>query len=459
MKGQRAAYVAAVALLAIWAGAALQANGQGSVRIVNLTVSDLTPLEITFDVENGSDQAYASVRGQVALSEEAGTPVDQLSVDAFLLPAGGNAHVRAASRWEFQLAGTYIVDAALDLGAGALVSASLPFRIAPIQLPLAPTSIDGSPLLTLVQEPESWGLDRIGARAAWAVSHGSSDVVVAVIDSGIYGTIPQLADAMWVNDDEIPDNGIDDDRNGYIDDVHGWDFRDNDASSLTGTDIHGHGTGVAATIAARPGRYPIVGVAPGVKLMDVRFLDSANSFRSSDWKMFSRAVDYAVENGADIINMSIFANGKPPGSFEQTLSNARARGVIVVGITGNQGGGEVMYPGRYESVVAVSAVSETSLLAGFSNHGIGVDVCAPGDGVTTFTTGGRVVSQSGTSFAAPHVAGVLALLLSVAPALTPAAAIDILESTATDLGPRGWDEEYGYGLVDALAAVAAAGLR
>ncbi len=456
MKTGAARAAVAACLLSLLCCAA-RVDAQETVRIAQLTVTGLTPLEIAFDVENSGDRAYTGVRGQIALGESSGLSVDQFAIHAFDLPAGGRIHVRAASRWEFQLAGTYLIDATLDLGAGALVSASLPFRIAPVDLPLAPTPTGG--LLTIAQEPANWGLDRIDARAAWALSHGSPDVLVAVIDSGIDRTIPQLADSLWVNAGEIPANGIDDDRNGYIDDVNGWDFRDNDASSLEGTPIHGHGTGVAAIIAARPGRYPIVGVAPGVRLMDVRFLDSSNAFRSADWKSFGRAIDYAVDNGADIINLSIFANGKPPTSFEEAIARAQARGVIVVGITGNEGKDEVLYPGRYESVVAVSAVSAVDLLASFSNRGTGVDVCAPGDGVTTFTVGGRVILQSGTSFAAPHVTGVLALLLSFDPSMTPARAIDLVASTAVDLGPRGWDERYGYGLVNAPAALLAASNR
>jgi subtilisin family serine protease len=447
---------AAVAFLALSIGAVVGTDGQSAVHIVNLVVNDLTPFEVTFDVQNDTDQAFANVQGEVSLAESTGIPIDQLTVDTFALPAGGRTHVRAASRWEFQLAGTYIVDAALDLGAGALVSASRPFRIVPVELPLASVPSDGSGILTLAQEPSNWGLDRIRVRSAWTLSHGSPDVVVAVIDSGIDDTVPQLEGSLWVNGGEIAGNGVDDDNNGYTDDVNGWDFRDNDASSLTGSPIHGHGTGVASVIAARPGRYPIVGVAPGVKLMDVRFLDSSNAFRSSDWKTFARAVDYAVNNGADIINLSIFANSRPPNSFEQSISNARAHGVIVVGITGNQGQGEVMYPGRYESVVAVSAVSEADLIASFSNHGAGVDISAPGDAVATFTTGGRVVSQSGTSFAAPHVTGVMALLLSAVPTLTAARAIELVEATAVDLGLRGWDDQFGYGLIDAWAALLAA---
>lgn len=450
----RAACVAAVAT-AVLLGAAVTARGQDAVRIANLTVTDLTPLAVEFDAENGSQREFVGVRGRVGLSESAGVPVDQLPVDTFALPPGERVHVRAESRWEFQLAGTYLIDATLDLGDGGLVSASLPFRIAPIELPLAPSPPTAVAILTLAQEPASWGLDRIHARSVWSLSHGAPDVVVAVIDSGIDATIPQLQDSLWINEDEIPGNGIDDDRNGFVDDIHGWDFRDGDASSLAGTPIHGHGTGVASIIAARPGRYPIVGVAPGARLMDVRFLDSSNTFRSSDWRTFADAVDYAVANGADLINLSIFANGKPPTSFEQAIARARARGVIVVGIAGNQGKAEVMYPGRYDQLVAVSAVSATGLLAGFSNYGREVDVCAPGDDIMTFTVGGRVIAQSGTSFAAPHVTGVLALLLSTLPGVTPDRAIELLETTAVDVGPRGRDDQYGFGIVDAWAAVTA----
>ncbi len=451
----RAAWVVA-ACLAAAVGLGTGVLGANVVRIINLAVADLSPLEISFDVENSGSTPLLGVRGDATLSEARGAPIDRFSISSFDVAVGETVHVRTASRWELELAGPYLLDVALDAGGGALITASLPFEILPIRLPSDATTRPASGIQTLVQEPASWGLDRIGSRAAWATTYGAPSVVVAVIDSGIDSRVPQLADAMWVNEDEIPGNGIDDDGNDYIDDVNGWDFRDNDASSLFGSPIYSHGTGVASIIAARPGRYPVVGVAPGVKLMDVRFLDSANKFSSSDWKTFGRAIGYAVDNGADIINLSIFANGKPPASFEQAIANARARGVIVVGITGNLGQGELMYPGRYDTVLAVSGTSEAGLLAAFSNYGSGVDLCAPGEAIATLAVGPRVVSENGTSFAAPHVAGVLALMLSANPRLTPDRAIALLESTAIDLGPPGWDEQYGYGLVDAAAAVDAA---
>jgi subtilisin family serine protease len=167
-------------------------------------------------------------------------------------------------------------------------------------------------------------------------------------------------------------------------------------------------------------------------------------------------VNYAVDNGADIINLSVFANGRPPSSFERALEKARARGIIIVGISGNLGKNEVMYPGRYDSVLAVSAIASSGLLASFSNRGSEVAFCAPGENITSFAPGERPFTDSGTSYAAPHVTGVLALLLSVDPTLTSDEAIQILADTAIDLGSRGRDSLYGYGLVDAWAALVAA---
>jgi subtilisin family serine protease len=446
----------ALAFLGILA-AVLPTQAQSGASVLAIEIPSLAPFSVSFEVEAGAAVASPDVRGTVTLSDSSGREVDQFAIDSFSVPAGGRAHVDAAGRWEFQLAGTYLVRIALDMGAGALVSASLRFEILPVKLPLVPeTTSSAAGVYSVYQQPSDWGLDSINVPNAWALSHGDPSVVVAVIDSGIDASIAQLVASMWTNADEIPDNGIDDDRNGYVDDVHGWDFRDNDASSLAGSPIHRHGTFVASIIAAQPGRYPIVGVAPGVRLMDVRFLDSQNQFGNADWNMFERAVNYAVDNGADIINLSVFANGRPPSSFERALEKARARGIIIVGISGNLGKNEVMYPGRYDSVLAVSAIASSGLLASFSNRGSEVAFCAPGENITSFAPGERPFTDSGTSYAAPHVTGVLALLLSVDPTLTSDEAIQILADTAIDLGSRGRDSLYGYGLVDAWAALVAA---
>ena len=434
---------------------ALSAGARGDVlgSIGDIEITGLMPFQISFTFTNEGGSPF-KVFGQATLMDRFGKPIEGMVIEPFSAPADGRVELEAKSRWDFQRTGIYLLEVALDLGEGRLVSNSLAFRILPVRLPLEPPKEEeGEGLYTVYQQPVDWGLGRIHAQRAWEISHGNGDVVVAVIDSGIDTRIPQLAESMWMNEDEIPDNGIDDDHNGYIDDIHGWDFRDDDNSSLSGTPIHGHGTAVASIIAARPGEFPIVGVAPGVKLMDVRFLDSANKFRSSDWRAFVEAIDYAVANGADIINLSIYANGRPPSYFEDALRRAVSAGVIIVGITGNEGKAEVMYPGRYTSVYAVSATTKDDLLAGFSNRGPEVSFCAPGDKITSFTKGGRAITQSGTSFAAPHVSGVLALILSASPGISPAEAIDLLRETADDLGARGHDDRYGDGLVDAWEAL------
>ncbi len=309
----------------------------------------------------------------------------------------------------------------------------------------------GSPTFAL--RVLSWGLERIHVPEAWRVTMGSEEIVVAVIDSGIDWTVPQLAEVRWTNPGEILGNGIDDDRNGYADDVFGWDFRDNVPAHLRRTQLHWHGTFVAGIIAGRLSEMGVAGVAPRVRIMDLRFLDARGLFTTKDWDSLASAIRYAVDNGARIINLSLYANRTPPKVVELALAYAAAKDVIVVGIAGNEGKAEVLYPGKYPTVLAVSATDSADSLASFSSWGPEVAVAAPGHEVVSFLPGGRSARNSGTSFAAPHVAGTLALILSADPSLTAAEAVGVLFGTAAPLAP-GQDLRFGAGLVNAGAAVA-----
>lgn len=437
-------------------GASMLCIGQtpSSDWISQIEIASLIPFQVSFRLSNNGTTPLDNVRGQAILSNQFGQMIDVLQLDPFSVSPGDSEAVSAASRWEFQETGVFLMEVALDLGAGVLISNSLAFRILPVQLPLAPpSSAFGEGLMTLYQQPVNWGIQRISAPDAWMTTHGRSDVVVAVIDTGIDVSIPQLKESLWSNPGEIANNGIDDDGNGYVDDVHGWDFRDGDNSSLIGSKLHWHGTFVAGIIAAQPGEVPIVGVAPGVRVMDVRFLDSNNTFSSRDWDMFAQAISYAVDNGADIINMSIFANSRPPSILETAIRRAAQSGVVLIGITGNTSQEGVLYPGKYDDVYAVSATTENDQLASFSTRGPEVSFCAPGEGITSFLPGGQTATRSGTSFAAPHVAGTLALILSAYPSMTPIQAVNLLMGSLIDLGPRGIDSSFGQGLIDAFKAI------
>ena len=452
MRKRRVALWSAVVLLLVF-GARATAQQPASGWIEQIDVASLVPFEVTFRFANGGAAPWVGVEGHVTLQNERGQIIEVVPVEPFSVGPGETVDGRAASRWDFQQTGIYLVEVALDLGSSRLISNSLAFRILPIPLPLAPQPAEGEGLYTVYQQPVSWGLMRVGAPEALTIDYGDPSIVVAVIDSGIDTSIPQLAGGLWVNEDEIAGNGIDDDRNGYVDDVHGWDFRDGDNSSLVGTEIHWHGTFAAGIIAARPGAMPIVGVAPGVRIMDVRFLNSKNQFLSSDWRTFAEAIDYAVDNGADIINLSVYANGRPPGAFEEAVRRASSRGVVIVGITGNTGGKGILYPAKYDAVVAVAATTRDDRAAGFSSYGPEVLVCAPGERIVSFVPGGGTSTRSGTSFAAPHVSGVLALILSSHPGMSSNGAIGILRAAVDDLGTDGFDEWFGFGLVNAYKAV------
>ena len=453
-----------ILVLVIVLGTGIQSTGQtpSSDWISQIDIEALNPFQVSFRLTNNGTTTLDNVTGRTILTDQFGLTIEVLTIEFFSVPPEGSEIVLTTSRWDFQHTGVYLLEIALDLDNGVLISNSLAFQILPIQLPLEqPISTFGEGLKTLYQQPVNWGIRRISAPVAWTITHGRSDVVVAVIDTGIDTSIPQLEASMWVNSGEIPGNGIDDDGNGYTDDIHGWDFRDGDNSSLIGTDLHWHGTFVAGIIAARPGDEPIVGVAPGVRIMDVRFLDSSNKFSTRDWNTFAEAIDYAVNNGADIINMSIFANGRPPASLESAIHRAVQSGVIIIGIAGNTNNNEgsldqtsVLYPGKYNDVYGVSATTESDLLADFSRWGPEVAFCAPGEGITSFLPGGQTATRSGTSFAAPHVAGTLALILSAFPSLSANQAVDVLMGSLIDLGTRGFDSSFGQGLIDAFDAVA-----
>lgn len=246
--------------------------------------------------------------------------------------------------------------------------------------------------------------------------------VVAVIDTGVDYTHKDLADNIWVNEGEIPGNGIDDDSNGYVDDVHGVDFVDGDCDPM---DEHGHGTHVAGIIAMTPGNGGGVGVAYGAKIMCVRAGQANGSFASSD---IAKAIKYAADNGADVINMSFGGTGRSY-LVESALQDAFPSCVLVAA-AGNDGlpttdainagyfNTEDIYPAGYKYVLGVMATDNNKSLAYFSNwdfkegSGCEYEMAAPGVGIYSTLPGNRYACWSGTSMATPNVAAAAAILRS-----------------------------------------------
>lgn len=303
-----------------------------------------------------------------------------------------------------------------------------------------------------------WGLKEIKAPEAWEVTKGSNEVVVAVIDSGIDRTIPEINRNLWKNEDEVPGDNVDNDKNGYVDDVHGWDFRDNDNDPLTDDQLYYHGTFVAGLIASTvKDRNGMAGVAPEVNIMDLKFLDSKGSFYTSDWGKLVESINYAVNNGADIINLSIDASLRPPKSVHDAMKRASKKGVLIVGVAGNDGT-SVGHFGKWNTVMAVGAVDDALRPASFSNSGSQIEVSAPGVKVLSYLPNGRLATASGTSFAAPHVSGIAALIKSRNPEMTGEDMRGLIQFYAMDIYKEGWDKKTGGGIVDAHSVVRGASL-
>ena len=306
------------------------------------------------------------------------------------------------------------------------------------------TDVPADPLFATRQRDY---LEPVGAPAAWDIETGSADVVVAVVDTGVDGAHPDLQGRLWVNAGEVPANGDDDDRNGCIDDIHGCAFVSFPGAGCeareegAATDDSGHGTFVAGVIAANANNgQGIAGVARGVSVMSVKVLDCLGG---GDSFQVARGILYAAENGARIINISL-GGPSDPAIVRQAVRAATELGALVVAASGNTGGAGVSYPARYAEVLAVGAatVDDPSERADFSTWGPEVDVAAIGEQVVGTVPqvfcgqllpclpGGPYAVGSGTSFAAPQVAGLAALLASRRPGLTPLQIHDIIRATA-----------------------------
>jgi thermitase len=258
----------------------------------------------------------------------------------------------------------------------------------------------------------------IDAPEAWNATVGTPGTVVAVIDQGVDIGHPDLRENVWTNPDETPGNGVDDDANGYVDDVNGWDFRNDDASvydpdPVTG-EGDGHGTHVAGTIAARGNNAAgVTGVTWQAQVMPLKFL-GAESGTTAD---AVAAVDYAVREGAKISNNS-WVGGAYNQALYDAISAADAAGHLFVAAAGNDGADSdatTYYPAGYDlpNVLTVAATDDGDRLAAFSNYGArSVDLAAPGVRIASTYPNNQYVYLSGTSMAAPHVSGVAALIKS-----------------------------------------------
>ena len=290
-------------------------------------------------------------------------------------------------------------------------------------------------------------------------------IVVAIIDSGVDYDHEDLRDKIWHNEKEMHGvQGVDDDGNGYIDDIRGWDFthapgipgmgdyldRDNDPR-----DESSHGTSVAGIVAAATdNEVGIAGIAPDARIMALRAglnrIGDSGSFLEED--DLAAAILYAVENDAQVINMSW---GGPERTFilSDVLQYAHAQGVVLVAAAGNEGEA-LAHPAAHHATLAIGATDNDDRLAHFSNRGAALDLVAPGVEVLSTYLDNRYRTAGGTSFSAPHVSGLIALILSRRPDLSPQSIRGLLIASAVDLGQRGHDNRFGGGRVsgDSLAA-------
>ncbi len=290
----------------------------------------------------------------------------------------------------------------------------------------------GIPTGTDAYRSQQWDFSKMRVADAWQKSTGAG-VTVAVIDSGVDARHPDLA--------------------GNV--LSGYDAIANKAG--VSTDPNGHGTHVAGTIAAVTGNgVGVSAIAPDARILPVKVLGANGSGYMSDT---AEGIIWAADHGAGVINMSLGSSSKVT-AVSNAISYARSKGVVVVAAAGNERakGSPTSYPGADEGVIGVGATDSADRIASFSNAGSYVDVSAPGVSIiSTYPTalGRAYAGMNGTSMAAPHVAAVAALIKAAQPSLTPDQVQAELQNSAVDLGAAGKDNDFGFGRIDASAALSA----
>ena len=289
---------------------------------------------------------------------------------------------------------------------------------APTQVSLVPDGVTDDPEISL-----NWGLQSLDTAQAWRQQTGSKKIVVAIIDTGCDTAHPSLRENIWRNPGESgldefgmsrASNGIDDDDNGFVDDVHGWNFASNSADVM---DEHGHGTHIAGIIGAKKGNgLPSSGVAQDVSLMILKYYDSKSS-GMDNLENTIRAIRYAVRMGANVINYS--GGGLLKSAEEESMIRwAGDQGVLVIAAAGNEGMNSdffPFYPADYDlpNVLSVGAIDRYGLLMSMSNYGLNsVDLVAPGKNIYSTLPNGQFGYMSGTSQATAFATGVAVLMMA-----------------------------------------------
>ena len=303
----------------------------------------------------------------------------------------------------------------------------------------------------------------IDMEKAWAIEQGDSSVIVAIIDTGVKWDHPDFAGRIWVNYEEVPNNGLDDDGNGLIDDFNGWDFADKDNNPM---DENGHGTNIASVIGANANNTAgFAGMDWNCKLMNLKVMNQTNAYYS--W--WIEAIYYAVDHGADVLNMSLGGETESQ-ALTDAVNYALSKNVIVVVAMGNNASNKVSYPSNVSGVIAVGAtdpddtrseVFNWSATSG-SNFGSHISVVAPGSyiyGLSHKDNSDYNTYFSGTSQATAYVSGLASLLRAQLPDASNMEIKDLIETTADDqIGTAaedkvGKDDYYGNGRINAYNAL------